>query len=294
MPCFKPLSGWRSAIKNPATGKRSITFNFREAYHDMPVTLACGQCIGCRLEKSRQWAVRCLHEASLHERNCFITLTYNPENVPSDGSLNLKHFQDFMKRLRRRHGAGIRFFHAGEYGEKFQRPHYHACIFNFDFDDKKPVQFSQNLFHSKELEDLWENKGFCTVGAVTFESAAYVARYCTKKITGEMAADHYGNRKPEYTTMSRRPGIGSKWFEKYASDVYPDDFVVVNGKTIRPPKYYDRLFEIDCPKEFIRLKNRRQQKAEQNPDYHSIQRWIVKEKIAELRFKKLERGYENG
>ena len=137
MPCYNPLKGYRSRTLN-ASGKRSIVFNLREGYVDQPIEVPCGQCIGCRLERSRQWAVRCVHEASLYKNNCFVTLTYSDDKLPSDGSLHFDHFQKFMKRLRRFYDdSRIRFFHCGEYGEQYSRPHYHCCLFNFDFVDKK-------------------------------------------------------------------------------------------------------------------------------------------------------------
>ena len=136
MPCYRPIKGYRSRRLNAETGKRPVVFNPRDGFYDQPVDLPCGQCIGCRLERSRQWAIRCVHEASLHERNCFITLTYRDECLPTNGSLDLDAFQKFMKRLRRRFGEGVRFFHCGEYGENFGRPHYHAILFNLDFSDK--------------------------------------------------------------------------------------------------------------------------------------------------------------
>jgi hypothetical protein len=134
--CYKPLLGYRAAERNEQ-GKRPLVFNPSQGLVDMPIKVACGQCIGCRLERSRQWAIRCVHEASLHEHNSFITLTYNDENLPADGSLDVRHWQLFMKRLRKRHGSGIRYFHCGEYGSKHRRPHYHACLFGLDFPDKK-------------------------------------------------------------------------------------------------------------------------------------------------------------
>lgn len=108
MPCYHPLSGWYSKTRN-ASGKRSIVFNLQEAYKDKPLQVPCGRCIGCRLEKARQWAVRCMHEASLYDKNCFVTLTYDEDYCPE--SLIPEHFVLFMKRLRKRYGAGIRFFH---------------------------------------------------------------------------------------------------------------------------------------------------------------------------------------
>lgn len=303
MPCFKPLQAWRMPERNPATGKRVISFSGRGHYQDRPgdvLELPCGQCIGCRLERSRQWAIRCVHEAQLYDDNCFITLTYRPEELPPGGTLVLKHFQDFMKRFRFHYGNGIRFFHCGEYGERGGRPHYHACIFNFDFKDK--VLFKEErgvkLYVSEKLQLLWPF-GFSTLGDVTFESAAYVARYITKKITGEMAAQHYGNRKPEYVTMSRRPGLGAGWFAKFGSDVFPLDHVVLRGKEMRPPRFYDFLYEQAHARGYAKLKRDRVRRGRiiserENLLYNwrSVPRLLVKEQVQLLRFKLLKRGYE--
>ena len=196
MACFHPVKGYRSRTINP-TGKRSIVFTPSRGYMDMPVTVPCGRCIGCRLERSRSWAVRCTHEASLYEKNCFITLTYNQENLPLSGTLVVKHFQNFMKKLRRTYGPGIRFFHCGEYGEQLKRPHYHACLFNHDFPDKqywKDIR-DNKYYLSKSLEEIW-GKGFCSITDLTFKTAAYAARYITKKITGEKADTHYETMDP--------------------------------------------------------------------------------------------------
>ena len=122
MSCFKPLEAWR-------TPQGDITF--KPLYSDRPSAgmfkLPCGQCIGCRLARSSMWATRCVHEAQLHKQNCFITLTYNDDNLPYPPT-SIRPLQLFMKRLRKRFGAGIRFYACGEYGEKFGRPHYHACL----------------------------------------------------------------------------------------------------------------------------------------------------------------------
>lgn len=294
MPCFRPLKGYRSATVNPDTGKRSIVFNPRHGFVDLPVDVPCGQCIGCRLERSRQWAIRCVHENSLHEESCFITLTYDDENLPEGGSLRLKDWQDFMKRLRKAHGTGIRFFHCGEYGERFARPHYHAVLFGFDFSDKTvwKSRRGNTTWRSKELERLWP-WGISEIGAVTFESAAYVARYIMKKQTGPKAEDHYGGRKPEYTTMSRRPGIGKNWIEKWVSDVYPRDKVVMRGKEMKPPKFYDTHFELAYPSEFATIKARRKANAVKKQEHDSIERLAVREECATQRAKRLIRSYEN-
>lgn len=231
----------------------------------MPLTIPCGQCIGCRLEKSRQWAIRCVYEAQLHDQNCFITLTYNQENIPKDHSLHLEDFQNFFKRLRKKHGKGIRYFHCGEYGENFSRPHYHACIFGFDFGDKEEIssKSEHKLYTSEKCNDLW-GKGYCIIGDVTFDSAAYVARYVTKKIKGKdysrinIIDGEVTKVNPEYATMSRRPGIGKDWFDKYKNDVYPHDYVVVNGKKMKPPKYFDKLLEDVDEFEYLAVKRERE------------------------------------
>lgn len=303
MPCFRPLKGYRSRELTDK-GKRKIVFNINAGFADMQVEVPCGQCIGCRLERSRQWAIRCVHEAQLHEANSFITLTYNNQNLPKNNSLRLKDFQDFMKRLRKKYGK-VRYFHCGEYGEKFQRPHYHVILFGLDFKDKKlhSNSLGNKLYVSESLDKLWQNKGHCLIGDVTFESAAYVARYITKKITGEAAEEHYSTvipetgevikRKPEYITMSRRPGIGKNWLEKFKDDIYPEDFVVIRNKLMKPPKYYDRIYEVEYPDEYLSLKANRINKAELNKKDCTPERLSVREELQLLKFKKLKRGYEN-
>lgn len=318
MTCYFPMQAYRGKHINPSTGKRGIVFNSKDAFctsKDFQVTLPCGRCIGCRLERSRQWAIRCVHEASLYSDNCFITLTYSDSFLPHDKSLNVKHFQDFMKRLRF-HFCGlspvvdsdgdlsfpIRFFHCGEYGDKFKRPHYHACIFNFDFHDKvlhTTTAQGHKLFTSEILNSLW-GMGYCLIGAVTFDSAAYVARYIMKKITGPNAYLHYADldfdtgelhsqRKPEYTTMSRRPGIARAWYDKYKSDVFPRDYVVLNNKKIQPPKFYLNQYELTDPEAFLRLKGLRKRTALKFADDNTPERLAVRHEIKLSRAKLLTR-----
>ena len=119
MACFHPVIGFRAKYPNPDSGRTPLVFSARDAADpDDPLKIPCGRCIGCRLERSRQWAIRCVHEASLYERNCFITLTFSPEHFPKDRSLNKRDFQLFIKRLRKKFGPGVRYFHCGEYGEQ--------------------------------------------------------------------------------------------------------------------------------------------------------------------------------
>lgn len=307
MPCYYPLKAWRSHLPT-SSGKYGLIF--KPVPGQVPMMVGCGDCIGCRLEYSRQWAVRGVHEASLHEENCFITLTFDDDHLPFNQSLDVVVFQKFMKRLRKAVGP-VRFFHCGEYGERFRRPHYHAILFGFDFPDKVlyTIRNSNRIFTSALLSRLWPF-GFATVGAVTFESIAYVARYVVKKVNGAHATvrdvtglSHYEkldastgevfSLKPEYVTMSRNPGIGAGWFGKFQSDVFPHDYVVVRGRKMKPPKYYKRQFELVAPDESFLLTRKRMELAKLRADNATPARLKVREQCLRARISQLKRGLDD-
>lgn len=296
MPCYHPLTAYKTA-------DGSVIFQERKGDVVSTLSLPCGQCIGCRLERSRQWAMRCMHESSLHKANSFLTLTYSNDFLPERGQLVYTDFQKFMKRLRKRvHPLKPRFYMCGEYGETTSRPHFHACIFGFDFPDKRAFKRSGSgavLYRSELLESLWPY-GQSLIGDVTFESAAYVARYVMKKVTGHNSKSHYErldsdtgeiySMVPEFTRMSLKPGIGAGWFDKYQSDVYPHDFVVVRGKETKPPKYYDRLLEKANPDAFEVLKFERESAARSNYLDNTDERLLVKENVKKAAIKSFNRG----
>lgn len=306
--CFHPLKGWRAAKRNE-NGKRPITFKRSLALVDMPVTLPCGQCKGCRLDRSRSWAIRCVHEAQSHKHNSFVTLTFNEENVPEDWSLSVETHQLFMKRMRRmidywRSKEGleylkIKFYMCGEYGSQYGRPHYHYLLFGWDFPDKyfwRLNKRGERLYRSPMLERLWPF-GYSSIGSVTFESAAYVARYVMKKVTGDSAEEHYQwldtetgevfDKVPEFNKMSN--GVGKEWYLKYGGDVYPHDFVVIKDKRFKPPQYYDRMFEVENPEEMKRIKGKRKRGARKNEANSTPERLRVREKVMEARTSTLKR-----
>lgn len=270
-------------------------------HHFVFQVISCGQCIGCRLAKSREWAIRIEHEASMHKQNCFLTLTYDDMHIPcnSDGEYTLDKlfFQKWVKNFRQKlvrefDGITIRFYQCGEYGTLYSRPHHHMIVFGFDFPDKYEWKRhgTVTVYRSPTLERYWPY-GFCTVGEVNFDSAAYVARYCLKKITGKLAEYTYDGIQPEYSTMSNRPGIGAGWFEKYKDDVYNYDYLVTKkGFKMRPPSYYDRLYDIQYPNKMEKIKNNRKNKIK----IISINRLFDKEKVKKIKIKKLVRSYENG
>lgn len=267
-----------------------------------PLSLPCGQCIGCRLERARQWAVRCVHEAQLHAHNQFVTLTYAPEHLPYGRSLHYRHFQLFMKRARSKFGP-LRFFMCGEYGEQLERPHYHACLFGLHLRDRQvwSVREGFTLYRSPSLEALWPY-GFVTVGDVTFESANYVARYVTKKVTGKRAFDHYSRVDvhtgevqavvPEFVRMSLKPGIGAKWIEKYKSDVYTTDAIHTRGSVMKPPRYYDKWLKATDDDAAADIEFGRYKKSLLLADDSTPERLAVREKVARARLALKSRNYE--
>lgn len=303
MPCFSPLEAWQTA-----SGK--IQFKIQgDIYRTLK--LPCGQCIGCRLERSRQWAMRCVHENQMHDFSCFVTLTYDDSHLPVDNSLRYRDFQLFMKKLRdqlprlrqRRLVKGadtLRFYMCGEYGESFGRPHYHALLFGAIFTDLVPWKQTESgaqLYVSPTLDKIWEN-GFTSVGEVNFESAAYVARYVMKKVTGDKADEHYkcvspdGEvywRVPEFTRMSLRPhGIGAAWFQKFRGEVVARDGVVMRGMLMKPPRYYDKRLAELMPEEMDWKKVERETAALARAWDNTPERLAVREKCvtAGLQFKK--------
>jgi len=350
MSCTSPHTAYRSLTRtNPDTKNAIITFKrpLREPVEE--ITINCGNCISCRIARSREWALRCTHEAQNWEQNCFITLTINDANLPNkkkqcetctiykrndkrtclNGSLCKQDFQLFMKRLRKRYQGyepipgtkryPIRYFHCGEYGTLLSRPHHHACLFNFNFPDRYRWRSSNisslarnganpeiKLYRSESLEELWPY-GFCTIGEVTWQSAAYVARYVTKKINGDMAAVHYlvGDPdqetgecqyiEPEFVSMSRMPGLGKYWYDKYGPKQYEKDYITHEGNKFPIPGFYDKMFAESNPARMKQiLKERRQRANERSPDgiKDRIQQRQAKAVELEERFTKLMRSIE--
>ena len=249
MPCRSPLTSYKDASGN-------ITFDSCKAagYGSKSVgNIACGVCRDCRLHRAREWAIRCYHEASLHSENCFLTLTF--KNDP--GSISKRDLQLFFKRLRKAVSRKVRYFACGEYGEKLGRPHYHVCLFGFDFKDKQPWIKSANghlQYRSPFLEKLWPH-GHALIGELTMESAGYTARYCLKKITGDYETDHYTreflgteiNVTPEFQLQSGRPALGHDWIAKYWREVSQGNSVIYKGKECPIPRYYNRYIKEHYP-----------------------------------------------
>lgn len=245
-----------------------------------------------------------MHEASLYDANAFVTLTYDDANLPPGGSLAYSDFRSFMKRFRRSRwyldseGRQVkpqsRYFMCGEYGAEKDRPHFHAILFDCSFPDMQPLRrlsSDRSLYRSASLERLWP-KGLSSIGMVSYESAAYVAQYCVKKVNGPRAADHYmrfdesGNPywlTPEFAHMSLKPGIGARWFEQFGRAAASRDFVYVQGREVPMPRYYDKLFAKADAYGSDDIKQERALAAASNRFENGPERLAVREQVARSR-----------
>lgn len=274
MPCFKP----KDSVILPglsSTGKAIVFFRagLRPLNTFPPgaklVPIPCGQCTGCRLERSRQWAIRLLKEMKLHDTSSFLTLTYDDKHLPLVGSslrptLRKEDVTLFLKRLRfTLSPKKIRFFQCGEYGELYGRPHHHMILFGYDFSsDRRTVENSRSghpQYESPLLTKTWA-QGRATISEVSFESCAYVARYSLKKHLGPGSKLMYSGKIPEYVTMSRNPGIAADYFSQFHTDLYPHDEIIPGpGRPASlPPAYFDKLLEKVDPELFAKIKLNRQ------------------------------------
>jgi len=250
MPCYHPIE----------VGVYRKSLYTSRGIRDL-VTVPCGSCVGCRAEQGRQWAVRMMHESRMHESNVFVTLTIEDGKLNENRELCAKDFSGFIKSLRKTQQKKLSFFGCGEYGERTGRPHYHAMLFNCEFLDRD-IGFDSSrpdVWRSQALDDTW-GRGICEGGTVTMASASYVAGYIRKKVKAKDRSRANPNTgvllEGEFSRMSLRPAIGLKWISKWWADVYPRDFVVIDGVEAKPPRYYDRY--MDWPDEKGGSKERRE------------------------------------
>lgn len=279
MTCYSPLHAYLDA---------SGTVHWSNNGRGNDIYFPCGQCIGCRLQKSAEWATRIVHETKSHSISSFITLTYGQDL--QNPSLHYPDFQLFLKRLRKQfHPKKIRYFVAGEYGDENGRPHWHAILFGVDFPDQKLYKLTRKghkLYKSALLARLWPH-GFSTVAEVNYQTAQYCAKYTLKKITGDAADDHYKittpdgeiiDLVPEFARMSTHPGIGHDYCLKHHSSIIAHDFVVSNGARTSIPRYYDKLTRRNNPDAYLRIKSERSSQP-LNPDNILESRLHVRETV---------------
>lgn len=255
----------RKAFINP-DGGRPI-FGFEGVKNGLTeILLPCGKCPECCKEYYTSWATRGSRELSRWESSLFITLTYSDEHLPSDRSLNKKHIQDFIKRLKKRNGSTksnpIRQIYCGEYGSLTNRPHYHCILFNTDFSDKIRHRTSDGghpIFTSETLTGLW-GKGHCEFGPALPSSIAYLFKYILKKIP------RVERKKPriievdgityevahEFIEASRNPGIGAHMRD---SKSIKKGYLTINGVKKKLPKYYLNYLRENDPDTYDKIQN---------------------------------------
>ena len=292
MSCYHPLPAIRKyASDQYAIGKRGQEFasfiDPKTGELVEPLQVPCGKCIGCRLDYSRTWADRCVLESLEYDKKLcwFVTLTYDNDHlITSERSLLTdkntltlypRDVTLFLKRLRdawdyRYNWQGIRYYLCGEYGSTTARPHYHLLLFNCPIPDLKySAKNTRGDIHynSDELTELWGN-GFICIGELTWETAAYTARYVLKKFKGETKDEteaYYKNAGlvPEFTRCSRRPGIARGYYEAHKDEIYKNDEIILpKGKVTKPPKYFDNLMKDDDMKVISMIKYARRNVAE--------------------------------
>ena len=255
------------------TGRWSLVANPKDGCTDLPVDIPCGRCVFCRLKTAFGKTVRITHEAQCWDVASFLTLTYSPENlrysikgVPtltrgqkSDMTLFLKRLRKYLDKLK------VKYFQCAEYGETTFRPHHHVILYGFDFShNREPI--SNTLFRSPDLDNLWR-LGACAIGNVSWDSAAYVASYCVKKLTGPDAQATYDEAAilPPYMTSSL--GLGLPWIQRWHDQVYPRDRIIVKGHSCKPPRYYDQWLEKTNPEMYYRVRKKREN-VEFKEDYY--------------------------
>jgi len=190
----------------------------------------CGHCVSCKIAHAREWAVRLVHEMGYHENSCFITLTYDDDHLPADGSISKDELQRFFKRLRKNlDGKKIKYYASGEYGEKNGRPHYHAIVLGLAMGEKTYIEKSWTL-------------GMVHVGTVTYDSCRYVADYIQKKYNSWKASVVYGSKEVPFQISSL--GIGKQFALDNREYLSTKLGCTMRGQEVGIPRYYKRMLEI--------------------------------------------------
>lgn len=287
MSCYRPWSAYRHP---------NGTVNQKQGVDTENLSLPCGACIGCHMDRSLQWSLRCRLEASSWTHNVFLTLTYDDKHLPEFEDLDRKAPRLFVRYLRRHlrgveeapDGSGrrpIRYFGCGEYGERSGRPHYHLLLFNVRFDDIS--QYGSETYTSRLVSKLWPC-GTHLLGSVTPASASYVAGYALKKVSAFerskydvlMTADgEVYTKNREFPMMSLKPPIGYYWYAKYKSDLR-NGFIVLDGKQMAVPRLFRDKLKADDPRIFEQMQWARDKKmASFDPADRTEERLGVRELV---------------
>lgn len=326
MPCSHPQHGFVGRNGQFVTSKRASPTG-------APMTVPCSKCRQCRAARAGDWATRFAHEIQMHAASCFVTLTFNDEHLPRDYSLDKSVIQKFIKRVRiwyARHFPGTRFSvsYCGEYGDNDPngkgwdgvngpgqgRPHFHVHFFGVDFSHDRTlwtVRRGNASYKSATLEKLWPF-GLSEITSATVKTAGYQARYTFKKMYGSKADDYYQRIHPvtgevvhvarEFMHSSSRPAIGARWFDRFESDVFPNDFVIMDGRKRPVPQYYSRKLKgrfqsrsadpnaLTPKDDLTAIARKRRAKSAAHSSDRTPERLAVREECSNLRLSRLKRS----
>lgn len=282
MPCYHPLIAYDLSPKySTHLDKKIISFNaspqtaLKATREGRVLQLPCGQCIGCRIQYSREWADRCMLELSYHDSAYFATLTYDDAHLPVSYSVDKasgeafpvatlvpRDLQLFMKRLRFHfNNDNIRFFACGEYGSTTFRPHYHLILFGLHLNDLVPYKKSRlgdDYFDSESFQSCWcdsngDRLGMTVLSTVNWNTCAYVARYVVKKNKGPNSKDDYENLGivPQFSRMSLKPGIGRLYYDENKEKIWKYDKINIStpdgGLSFAPPRFFKKILQVEDP-----------------------------------------------
>ena len=289
MSCYRPWTAYKAPDGSVSQKMKPDAETLR---------LPCGRCIGCRLERSKTWSLRCRHEASTWTHNAFLTLTYDDDHIPWHGSLCTQLPRRFIRYLRRNitgvelapgsdDRRPIRYFGCGEYGSKRARAHYHILLFNVRFDDVQ--KYGRDTYTSSLVSKLWPY-GTHLIGNVTPASASYVAGYALKKVSAWEKEQKYSvadfetgevvQRVPEFAMMSLKPPIGYYWYEKYKAELGAG-YIVADGSQVAIPRLYRDKLAVHDPALHERMQwNKFKQAKSFDPADRTEERLAVREEVA--------------
>ena len=303
MGCYKPLIRFYVPDNPEASGHiytlrrfaieraKNPNLTYEDLIYRKDVMLIpCGQCIGCRIQKRQDWATRIEMEAKTWPKESvwFVTLTYDNEHIPGvnhetgevvRGAMYLRRkkepdlainqtlwyedIQNFLKRLRKAYSGQLRYFVAGEYGEKTGRPHYHMILFGYQPEKLEPyskVKPDEYMVDSR-ITRCW-GLGIHNLINPTQGGYSYVAGYVTKKFDDETLEHIKNGLRPPFAQMSRDPGLGYKYYQEHKDEIWKKGYIQLdNGKRASIPRYFQEMQRIEDPKILWELKKRNQQRA---------------------------------
>lgn len=251
------------------------------------LVLPCGKCTECISKRAIEWALRARHEFSTHENNCFLTLTYNQENLPLISDIK-NEFQKFIKRLRKNIKIPIRYMVSHEYGSQTFRPHHHAIIFGWNPSSQKLLKTTPSgcpIFRSQQLEDLWSH-GYSSIGVANEKTAYYIASYSLKGKKHTLIDPSTGEEVTISDCMdaSKRPAIGYTFFQQNLKQLIQSNQIL--------PRYYLKRLLVENPTIHLQYENDRSLNLKTRSSHELLAKFLINNaKLSNSAFRENEIGF---